>query len=52
MASGNEQFSWGKDAVVPCARAPGRVCEVLDAERACEQATTHVADTRTRGTSK
>ncbi len=51
MTSGNEHGSWGKDAVLPCARAPGLVCEVLDAERACEQATLHVSDTRTRETS-
>ena len=33
-----EHGSWGKDAVVQCVSAPGRVCEVLDTEPACEQA--------------
>ena len=32
MASGKEHGSWGKDAVLECACAPGRVCEVLDTE--------------------
>ena len=51
MASGKEYGSWGKDAVLQCASAPGLVCEVLDTETACEQATLHVSDTRTRETS-
>jgi len=38
MASGKEHGSWGKDAVVQCASAPGLVGEVLDTETACEQA--------------
>src|SRR2546421_2766510 len=38
MASGNEAGSWGKDAVVQWASAPGLVCEVLETEPAWEQA--------------
>ncbi len=38
MSSGKEHGSWGKDAVVQWASAPGLVCEVLDTEPAWEQA--------------
>ena len=38
MASGNEPGSWGKDAVVQWASAPGLVGEVHDAEPVWEQA--------------
>ena len=38
MSSGKEHGSWGKDAVVQWASAPGLVCEVLDTETGCEQA--------------
>jgi hypothetical protein len=38
MSSGNEPGSWGKDAVLQWASAPGLVCEVLDTEPAWEQA--------------
>src|SRR2546430_7154441 len=38
MASGNEPGSWGKDAVVQWASAPGLDGEVHDAEPAWEQA--------------
>src|SRR5438876_369112 len=38
MASGNEPVSWGKDAVVQWASAPGLVGEVLDTEPVWEQA--------------
>jgi hypothetical protein len=37
MTSGNEPGSWGKDAVLECASARGRVCEVLDTETPREQ---------------
>ena len=37
MSSGKEHGSWGKDAVLRCASAPGLVCEVLDTEPAWEQ---------------
>src|SRR2546429_376809 len=49
MTSGKEYFSWGGDAVLPCESAPGLMCEVLDTEPACEQATLHVSDTRLLG---
>src|SRR5436305_93412 len=47
MSSGTEHVCWGR---MPSCRAhvlpPGRVCQVLETERACEQATLHVSDTR------
>jgi len=38
MSSGTEPVSWGKDAVVQGASAPGLACEVLETEPAREQA--------------
>ncbi len=38
MSSGTEPVSWGKDAVVQGASAPGLACEVLETEPAGEQA--------------